>query len=213
MNCCQSFAGTDRFFSKHSHRYAKRFRKKGPDKTSRILIAELSRTGIATKTVLDIGCGVGDVHLSLLEQGASMALGIDLSQGMLDQAAKLAKERGIDHRVRYVHGDLATTSDPIDPADIVVLDKVLCCYADPEALLRESTGKAKSYLALSYPRASWTAAAGFRFLGWLGRILGWSFHPYYHEPSFLEQTIVRSGFVEMFSAETIIWQLKIYARA
>ena len=213
MNCCQPYAGPDRFFSRYSRRYAKRFRKKGPDKISRILIAGLARAGVATKTVLDIGCGVGDVHLSLMEQGASSALGIDLSRGMLDQAAIIAKERGVDHRVRYVYGDLVTTSESVDPADIVVLDKVLCCYADPGALLRESTGKAKNCLALSYPRASWMAASCFRFLGWLGQTLSWSFHPYYHEPSFFEKTIEQSGFLEMFSAETTIWQVKIYARA
>ena len=177
MNCCQSCAGTDRFFSKYSHRYAKRFRKKGPDKTSRILIAELSRAGVAAKTVLDIGCGVGDVHLSLLEQGASSALGIDLSRGMLDQAAILAKERGIEHRVRYVYGDLVTTSGSVDPADIVVLDKVLCCYADPGALLRESTGKAKKYLALSYPpRPGWRQLASGFLAGLVRPLAGRSIH-------------------------------------
>jgi magnesium-protoporphyrin O-methyltransferase len=213
MQCCDTGAGTDRYFSKYSKRYAKRFRKKGPDKPSRILIEELFALNISAGTVLDVGCGAGDVHLSLLEHGVATAVAVDISRGMLDQAAALAKERGLGDRVSYVHGDLIDVAGTIDPAEIVVLDKVVCCYADPETLLRMSGEKAKQFLALSYPGGSWLSACSFRFLDLLGRALRWSFHPYYHDPSELERIVQHLGFSEKFSGRTIMWKLKIYARA
>jgi magnesium-protoporphyrin O-methyltransferase len=211
MDCCVS-AGTDRFFSKYSGKYARRFRKRGPDKPSRMLIDQLDRIGVTSKTVLDIGCGVGDVHLSLLDRRASFAVAVDLSQGMLEQAEKLAKERGVVERVRYVHGDLVAVGDAIGKADIVVLDKVVCCYEDPGELLSHSSGKAERFLALSYPRSSRFASCGFRVLDWLGEFLGWAFHPYYHEPALLEKMMTGFGFGEVFSGTTMIWQIKIYER-
>ncbi len=212
MGCCSSSDGMDRFFSRGSARYAKRFRRKGPDKTSRLLLQNLSRSGVASKRVLDIGCGTGGIHLSLLQSGAAFAEGVDVSLGMLEQAGALATELGVRNRVRYTHGDFAALSNVIEEADIVVLDKVLCCYADPFLLIRESTKKAKALLALSYPRSSWIAAVGFGFMHWLGGVLGWSFRPFYHDPGSLGCAVERNGFGEVFSGQTLIWQLKVYER-
>jgi len=203
----------DRFFSRSSSRYAKRFRRKGPDKISQLLVEHLSSLDVTSRTVLDVGCGVGSIHLSLLQRGAGFAEGVDVSLGMIEQAGSLARELGVEKRVRYVHGDFAQLRGIVGEADIVVLDKVLCCYADPFLLIEESTRKAKAFLALSYPGPSWIAAFGFRFMHWLGGVLGWGFRPYYHDPQMLGDAVKRSGFGEIFSGQTIVWQLKIYARA
>ena len=42
----------------------------------------------ASKEILDIGCGVGALHITLLHEGAAAATGIDISEGMLQQAKK-----------------------------------------------------------------------------------------------------------------------------
>ena len=127
-------------------------------------------------------------------------------------ASALAAEKGHHRHTSYLHGDLVDLSTTLEPADIVVLDKVVCCYANPTALLEKSSAITRRHLALSYPRAALGASLGFRFLSWLGRSLRWSFHPYYHRPSLLEATIARMGFREVFSGTTMIWQLKIYER-
>ena len=212
MTCC-STDGANRFFSKGAKRYAKTFRKKGPDKASSFLIASLTQLGLASKSILDIGCGVGNVHLTLLKNGAASAFGVDVAEGMLSKAKELAAERGLAEKVAYHLGDVTKANGSIPPSDIVVLDKVLCCSGEPETLIRESTGRCRELYAATYPRNSLVARVAFRTPELLGRLLRWSFHPYYHEPASLDDAIVRSGFVEVSSATTIIWQMKVFRRS
>lgn len=211
MSCC-SINGTNKFFSKHARRYARRFRRKGLDAAQKQIVRGISRIGVQAKTVLEVGCGVGGLHLTLLTQGASSATGIDMAEGMLTEAKKLALELGVSGKVTYIAGDFVGLNGAIPAAHIVVLDKVVCCYPDPLALIRKSAAKSTETYAISYPRASWIARAAFQMSGWLGEILRWSFHPYYHEPYVIEQAIAEAGFVELFSATTVIWQVKVFAR-
>lgn len=211
MDCC-STNGANRFFSKGAKRYAKTFRKKGPDKASSFLISSLTQLGLASKSVLDIGCGVGNVHLTLLKNGAASAFGVDVAEGMLTKAKEFAAERGLAEKVEYHLGDVTKSNGSIPQNDIVVLDKVLCCTADPETLIKKSTERCRELYAATYPRDSLIARIAFRTPELLGRLLRWSFHPYYHEPATLDDAIVRCGFAEVSSATTIIWQMKVFRR-
>ncbi len=58
-------------------------------------MAGLEQVGYREASVLDIGCGVGHLHQTLLEQGASAAVGIDLAPKMLSEAKDWADERGL----------------------------------------------------------------------------------------------------------------------
>lgn len=211
MACC-STDGANRFFSKSAKRYAKTFRKKGPDKASSFLISSLTQLGLASKSVLDIGCGVGNVHLTLLKNGAASAFGVDVAEGMLKKARELAAELGLSEKVQYHHGDVTQSNGSIPPADVVVLDKVLCCHKDPETLIRNSTERCRELYATTYPRNSLLARITFRTPELLGRLLRWSFHPYYHETVLLENAIGKCGFEEISSSTTIIWQMKVFRR-
>ena len=211
MSCCTT-DGANKFFSKGAKRYAKTFLKKGPDKASTHLILLLTRCGIASKSVLDIGCGVGGVHLTLLKNGASSATGTDVAEGMLAKAKELAATMGFTDKVRYFHGDVAAANGSIPSADIVVLDKVLCCSDDPDTLITKSTEKCREFYAVSYPRGTTLARMAFRIPERLGTLMRWSFHPYYYEPALLDDTIRRSGFEEASAATTVIWQVKVFRR-
>ena len=55
---------------------------------------------LASKKVLDLGCGYGENCAMFLSQGASTVIGMDLSEKMLDKAKK-------DHpQVTFIHGDM-----------------------------------------------------------------------------------------------------------
>jgi magnesium-protoporphyrin O-methyltransferase len=199
-------------FSTHAARYARKFRRNGLDRPQRMILRELEIGGVEGKTILEVGCGVGGLHLTLLMKGANSALGNDLSNGMIEEAMKLSKEFGVDERVSYRLGDLVTGNGSIPQRDIVILDKVLCCYADPAKLIEISAAKAVELYAVSYPRESWLAAVGFGFVQWMGTLLRWSFHPYYHKPDWLERLIRNQGLTEIGSATTPIWQIKLFRR-
>ena len=129
-SCCPHARSAGRFFSFFAHRYRKRFKKKGFEPSQQQLIAGLEQVGYRDATVLEIGCGVGHLHQSLLEQGADSAVGIDLASSMLAEARDWAGERGLTERTDYIEGDFMLVADQVDPADISLLDKVVCCYPD-----------------------------------------------------------------------------------
>ena len=211
MSCC-TVEGTDKIFSRQANRYARKFRKNGLDRPQRLIVQRLERFGVEGKSVLEIGCGVGGLLLALLEKGGRSACGVEISEGMIAKARELARESGVSERVSYVQGDFVPSYANVPQADIVVMDKVLCCYPDPKMLIERSTVKAGVLYAVSYPRESWLSKLFFTTSERLGTLLRWSFHPFYHEPRELEALIRRQGMEEVDSRATPMWQVKMFQR-
>ena len=68
--CCDP-RGCDQFFShRFARRVAKRYRKRGLDKTARRIVEFLESRGLDGATVLEVGGGVGEIQLELLKRGA-----------------------------------------------------------------------------------------------------------------------------------------------
>ncbi len=207
-SCRCTSEGTGRFFSRQSARYVKKFRKKGLAKEQRLLFHGITTEPVDGKSILDIGCGVGGLHISLLEKGASSASGVDMSEGMLSAARGLARERGLDGRTRYLQGDVALLADSVPPADIVLLDKVVCCYEDLPGLLDASLRKCREVFALSFPRNH--QAFFFRSAMILGRLFRCSFHPYWHDWGAMLDLIRQRGGREIYRGSTLAWSVRVF---
>ena len=133
--CCDP-RGCDGFFNKRmARRAAKRYREHGLDKTALRMIGFLEQAGIEEATGLEIGGGVGAVHIELLKLGASRALNLELSAAYENEAAQLLQEVGADERAQRRIHDIAVDPEGVAPADVVVLNRVVCCYPDYERLL------------------------------------------------------------------------------
>ena len=163
--------------------------------------------------MLEIGCGVGHLHQTLLEQGASAVLGIDLAPRMLSEAKDWADERGLGDRVNYVQGDFMTLDERIDNADICLLDKVVCCYPDAQGLLQKSLAKTKRVYALTYPRDRWFIRLGVEAIACLLRLIRSDFRSYVHDPVQIERWISGDGFEKRFEDQTAAWVTQVYVRA
>lgn len=212
MGCC-TVEGTGRMFTRQANWYARKFRRKGLDSAQRVIVASLERAGLQGKSILEIGCGVGSLHLSLLQRGASSACGVEISSGMIAKAKELADELGFGERVSYWQGDVVNANGEVDSGDVVVMDKVICCYANPDLLLHTSTAKAKRYYVISYPRNGMLAKIGFGGMEALGSLFRWSFHPFYHSPTRIVEIVRGAGFEEADEATTPIWQIKMFERS
>ncbi len=212
QSCCTA-QGTGKFFSKTVKRFERRYRNTGLDNAQQRLVDGLIAAGIDGKSVLEIGCGVGGLHLQLLQNGASHAEGIDLSDAMIREARKFAETLSLSSRVTYLVGDFTTQSDLAQPADVVVMDKVLCCSAEPGQLIHRAAAKCNSVLAVTYPRKALLAKAMFRSAEVLGELFRRSFHPVYHEPEILEAAVVSEGFEEIGAAASPVWQIRIYRKS
>ena len=210
--CCPHTRDAGRYFSWFAGSYCRRFRKKGFESSQRQLLAGLEQQGFQDATVLEIGSGVGHLHMTLLEQGAGSAVGVDLSPRMLDLARGWAAERGLADRVAYVEGDFVEKAETFEAADVTVLDKVICCYPDARALVDESLAKTRRVYAITLPRKRWYMRVGIGFTTTVMRVIGSGFRPYLHDPAEIEAWAGAHGFEKAYEATTLGWLTQLYVR-
>jgi magnesium-protoporphyrin O-methyltransferase len=161
--CCgEGIPACERVFDRQTaDRDVRDFRRNGAPWATRELIEELaSGLDLAGGTVLDVGAGVGAVHLTLLGRGAASAVDVDGSGAYVAVAREEAERAGLGDRVRHVLGDLTIVAPALEPADIVALDRVVCCYGDMASLLTAASTLARRRLGLVYPRDRWWIRAG-----------------------------------------------------
>jgi ArsR family transcriptional regulator len=88
------------------------------------------------RRLVDLGSGTGRM-LTLLGPRAETAIGLDLSQQMLNIARDHAAEAGLE-RFELRHGDIFATRLPDASADLVVVHQVLHYLSDPAAAVAEA---------------------------------------------------------------------------
>jgi magnesium-protoporphyrin O-methyltransferase len=211
--CCPHSRSAGRCFSFFARSYRRRFERRGFEASQQHLLAGLAQVGIGAKTMLEIGAGVGHLHQTLLERGAAMAVGVDLAPAMIEQARHWARDRGLADRVDYICGDFMALGEQIQPAQVTILDKVVCCYPDAEGLVHRSLDVTTEVYALSYPRDRWFTRGGVAVAAVVFRMLGSAFRPYLHHPATLERWITEAGFTKCFEASTAIWLTQVYRRS
>lgn len=193
--------------------YARRFRTASLEPVQKYLLEGIKRNSIGGCSILDIGCGVGSIHLTLLREGASRSVGIDISEGMLREARQFADRFGLNERTHYVTGDFTQISSSVEESNITVLDKVVCCYEDVANLIHTSTDKTKQTYALSHPKENLLMKALFRGHTLLAKLFGWSFHPFWHNWEEMKSLILSHGFHLVYENSTISWQVLVFERS
>jgi 2-polyprenyl-3-methyl-5-hydroxy-6-metoxy-1,4-benzoquinol methylase len=207
-----SCGGTGKFFSRWSRFYARRFRTGGLEPVQKLLLEGIRRRSVQGSTMLDIGCGVGSLHLTLLNEGAERAIGIDMSEGMLNEARRLAESYGKAGSVKYIVGDFVHVSASIPESDTVMLDKVVCCYEDVNSLVSSAVTKTRHLLALSHPKENLLMKTIFRGHMLIARLFRWSFHPFWHNWNDVASFIESNGFQLVYNNSTISWQVLVFKR-
>jgi len=205
-------ADTGRFFSRLAGVHRLRFRLFGLERTQRQLIDGIRRAGIQGAEVLEVGCGPGNVQRVLLRQGATRATGVDLSETMLAIARSEAKAEGLADRTNYRQGDFVQMADEVEDADVVVLDKVVCCYPDWVGLVDASLTRARWVYALTIPRNRSLNRIGLGLMRWGLQRMGCCYQPYIHDPARIDERVRASGFCKIDEALTAAWLTRIYVR-
>lgn len=213
MNCCGSSTGTaaERQFSeKRATKDLGKYRSKGPGSTARLLLAGIGKAGQPHGRLLDIGSGVGALTFELLERGLTEAIGVDLSSAYVAAASEEAARRGRAGSVRFVHGDFVDIAGQLLSADIVVLDRVVCCYPEYERLLDESVRHAARCLALSYPRDVWYVRTWVGLQNVARQLCRNPFRTFVHSASAMDQVIRRAGLELVSRGCTRTWCADVY---
>ena len=206
--CCGPRGCEEFFGDAFARRVAKRYRKRGLDKTSRRMVAFLERAGLDGVSVLEIGGGVGEIQLELLKRGASNAVSLELSPAYEGEARGLLREAGIDEtRVERRQHDIAADPDGVEPADVVVMHRVVCCYPDYERLLGAAASHAKQALVFSHPPRN-LASRAFLALQNLGlRLARKEFRAFAHPPAAMLD-VCRAHGLSATLHSGVVWQVE-----
>ena len=204
-DCC----GPDRydamFNDKFAKRMAKKYRRRGLSKAERAIVEFLSDRGLAGVTVLEIGGGVGELHVELLRLGAARATNLELSSNYEDEAAQLLAQSGMADRVERRRLDIALTPDGVAQADVVVLHRVVCCYPDYERLLGAAGGKAGRLLVFSHPPDTVLTRAAIGLENVVRRLKGDSFRAFVHPPAAMQSVLTGTGLRTTFRWRGRAW--------
>jgi 2-polyprenyl-3-methyl-5-hydroxy-6-metoxy-1,4-benzoquinol methylase len=188
---------------------AKRYRKRGLDKSAARMVAFVEREGIDGASVLEIGGGVGEIQLELLKGGAAHAVNLELSPAYDREARRLLDEAGIDQaRVdRRLH-DIAEAPESVAPADVVVLHRVVCCYPDYELLLSAAASHARRLLVFSHPPRNLVSRAIFELEAIGLRLARKQFRAFVHPPAAMLDVCRAHGLTPAYAHTGPIWHVE-----
>jgi hypothetical protein len=176
--CCSPTDYRRLFSRKYASRDAQRYRKHGL-RGSALDLVELAGD-VHGASVLDVGGGVGAIELELLAAGAERATNVELSGGYEEEAAALLAERGLGERVERRIADFVTDAGDVDPHDVVVMHRVICCYPDVDALVGAAASHARRRLVVTYPQERFWTRAGMRAINLWLRLSRCGFRAYAH---------------------------------
>jgi 2-polyprenyl-3-methyl-5-hydroxy-6-metoxy-1,4-benzoquinol methylase len=211
-SCCNP-RGCDSFFTARlARRAAQRYRKKGIDKTAQRMLAFLEQRGIAGATVLELGGGVGELQIELLKKGAARAVNLELSPAYDEKAARLLRENGVEDRAERRLHDLAADPQRVEPADVVVLHRVVCCYPDYERLLQAAAEHARRLLVFSYPPRNVVSRLAIGAQNLFFRLRRTEFRTFAHPPARMLAVVEERGLRRTYAHHPLVWQIAGFER-
>jgi hypothetical protein len=214
MACCNHCRDAENVFDQRdARRRLVRYQRRGPEGTTRLLVEALREANVRNATVLDIGGGVGVIHHELLRAGASRATDVDASSAYLAVARDESVRQGHAERVRYLHGDFVTMAPSLESADVVALDRVVCCYPAMPALVGAAAARTNRLLGLVYPRDAWWVCLGIRAVNAGLALQRSAFRVYCHPTAGVEAEVHKAGLTRRLHRTRGLWQVVVYERA
>lgn len=213
MSDCCTPKGYRWVFSERSARSeAKRYRRKGLDATSRHIVDFLKERGVDGRSVLEVGGGIGAIQIELLKAGASRAVSIELTPTYEEVAGELLAEASLKDRVQRKVMDFANAKDSVDGADVVILNRVICCYPDMPKLAGEAADHAGQLLVLSFPREDWWTRFGLMGANFILRIARREFQIFLHSPKSINAICEQHGLTPKLERRGLVWTVAAFGR-
>jgi len=212
MGCCQCQGIENMFDKKAAKRALKRYLKKGPSKTTGMLLKAIHKTEVKGLNFLDIGGGIGAIQYDLIKAGASSGTSIEASPAYIDLAKEEIRKYNLAEIIDFKHGDFTAIASDVDSADIVTMDKVICCYDDMSELVRLSSKLSRKIYAIIYPRDVWWTKLALPFINFYPIIKGSPFRVFIHPTKKVEEIIIRNGLKRDYYATTLFWQVAIFTK-
>ena len=214
MTYCTGHCAAAAFFDpKVAQRDLRRYQRRGPDAWTRVLLADLRRHPLQGLHLLDVGGGIGVIALELADAGLASVTLADASPAYLEVARRQVASRYGALPAQFVLGDFAVTAATLPDADVVTLNRVVCCYPDVDALLSAASARARRLITFTYPRDLWYVRAAIVLENFWYRLSGNPFRAYFHSPQHMASLLETAGFVRAERRESLAWALDLYQRA
>ncbi len=163
-------------------------------------------------TLLDIGGGVGGIQHALLNGGVIQASNVEASSAYMQAAQEEAIRREIDDRITFLQGDFVDLAEDMPTADIVTLDRVVCCYDDMQALVKLSAEKASKIYGLVFPRDLWLVRLLLPMANFFLSLTGTPFRIFIHRTEQVDQIVREQGLEPVYHQKAGFWQILVYNR-
>ena len=194
MSRCCAGESLDIFGEKSARRALGRYLRKGLGGSDAPRIADwAAEQGLDGATVMEVGGGIGQIQAELVRRGAARGTVVEVVADYEDAARELASTTGIADRTTFVLADLVETPDAVEPADIVVLRRVVCCTPVGPAVLGAAAGLASRTLLASYPRDRAGVRVVVRLQNGLLALMRKRFRTFVHPPRELERAAEKHG--------------------
>lgn len=211
-DCCGPGDYQATFTDRFARQMAQRFRKRGLTRVEERLVGFLTERGIEGATVLEIGGGVGQIQIELLRGGAALATNLEISTNYEDEARLLLEDSGLTGQVRRRFLDIATAPDDVEPADVVVLHRVVCCYPDYERLLAAAGSHARRLLVFSHPPRNGMTRVALWCENELRRLRRNDFRAFVHSPTGMEGVLTAQGLTPRYRHPGLVWDVVGFER-
>jgi magnesium-protoporphyrin O-methyltransferase len=211
-DCCTPKGYRQIFSEKSAVTQAKRYRRKGLDGTSRRIFDLVKKRGVEGKTLLEVGGGVGAIEIELLKVGMANAVNVELTPTYEVAAGELLGEAGLAGRVERKIMDFAEAGTGVETADVVVLNRVICCYPDMPRLVGAAADHAKGVLVMSFPNSRWWSELGLSFGNFAFGLFRIQFRVFLHPPDAILAAVERHGFKTTFNERGLLWQMAAFER-
>jgi SAM-dependent methyltransferase len=210
--CCDA-RGCDKLFgARAARRAAAKYRRKGLDGTAQRIVDYLASQGIEGASVLEIGGGVGEIEIELLKRGAARAVNLELSPAYAEEAKRLLREEALEERGEWRLHDIAADPEEIEPADVVVLHRVVCCYPDYRRLLGAAADRSRRLVVFSYPPRRALSRLFVAAENLVSRLRRREFRAFVHPPSAMLAVLEQRGFRRAFAQQALVWQIAGFER-
>ncbi len=201
------------FGPKRARKDARRYQRRGLDPTARHIVELLRRQGVEGRTLLEVGGGVGALQIELLKAGVSRVVSIELTPTYEDAAGDLLQRAGLQDRVERRLMDFAEAGDDVAAADIVIMNRVICCYPDMPRLATAAAAHTRQTLVLSFPKETWWTRFGLAIGNLVLRAARLQFQVFVHPPARIIATAEECGLETTLNRSGIFWQVAAFRRA
>src|SRR5690606_27453695 len=147
-----------------------------------------------------------------LKRGASSGEVIELVDSYAPWAARLAEQLRLTGRTKFRVHDVLANPNEVEPADVVVMNRVVCCSADGLSLAAFAARLTRGALLMSFPRSNPVTRAFAVMQRLVYRLLGRKYRAFVWPEDELVAAGEREGLAPVAADGDWLWRYVVLVR-